>query len=140
MYYSVGKAKKFLVITIMTLTLAVIFMLTLVALIIGTIGLQRTKNYTSQLSELSANYSLLMKEINTLNDRLNKLSLDTKKNSSQLQTQFRQLINSNLTQSVHELLTVKSEVWHMNDTLHTGILSANNWFNTWISNPKSRLG
>ena len=42
-YYSVGKAKKFLVITFMTLTLMVIFMLVLVTLIIGTIGLQRTK-------------------------------------------------------------------------------------------------
>ena len=76
-----------------------------------------------------------MKEINMLNDQLNELALDTKKNSSQLQIQFRQLMNDNLTQSLHELLTVKSEVRYMNDTLHTEILSANNQFNTWISNP-----
>ena len=76
-----------------------------------------------------------MKEINILNDQLNELALDTKRNSSQLQTQFGQLMKSSLTQSLHELLTVKNEVQYMNDTLHTGILSANNQFNTWISNP-----
>ena len=81
----------------------------LATLIIGTMGIQRTKHTLAQLqlvmnaihSELSANYSLLMKEINTLKNRLNELTSDTKRNSSQLQSQFTQFMNSAVNRDTH---------------------------------------
>ena len=101
-----GKAKKIFGIVIKTITLTAIFMPILATLIIGTMDIQRTKHTSAQLqlvmnaihSELSANYSLLMKEINTLKNRLNELTSDT---SSQLQSQFTQFNNSAVNCDTH---------------------------------------